>query len=899
MQRLLFRLLPADERAQLQADMLELAADRRQRTGFVRATLWLWFHTVLLAARLRLDRLVRGGLLTGVGLDLRTVVRGLLANPTFTMVAVASLAIGIGANAAIYSVIRTVLLDEMHVPAPQELSLVYWRESGELSVSQMNSSGGTDPATGKSVRSNVSYPMAEAMLAALPEDADGFAYNYMRSMSITSEARPAVTAGGMVADAGYFRVLSPRMVLGRPLGVSDDLEDGPGVAVLSYRFFMRAFGGDATVVGQTIGVNGVPMQVVGVTAPDFIGLSRGGFFPTTEVTVPIRWWGALNPGSLNSGDSFLTSPDQLWVRVMTRARTVDAMAALPGRLAGVIAPFIEAYTTNADGPPVVVLKPGARGLDQVRPATRQLLFVLQGVVVLVLTIACVNLAGLMLARGVARQREMAVRRALGAGRFRLVRTLLIEGLVLSLAGGATGLLLTVWGRSGLTSLLTAGLGSEPLSAQSLPVVVDPALIAATFGVSVVAALLFSVLPALRLTAFDHAASIKHQVVGAQTPKLTLGRALVALQIGVSVPLLVSAVLLLRTVANLGAIDMGFSTADLAFAQVNPKSAGVSGTDEADTWVRMLNQLQSVPGITSATLIENALLSGIMSSNRTEIDGESRSIYANAVGPGFLDVMGIRLLAGRAVDLRDGPGAPLVGMLNETGAREFFGTTNVVGRTIPWRGRTLEIVGIVGDTYYDRPRAEIGPILFDSALQRSGYGGLNVLVKSRLPLSELDPAVREAIADVNRDIPVPPLKTQAGQVEESTIRERVFAKLLTMFGVFALLLVSIGLHGVTSYSVQRRTNEIGVRMALGAKPQQVLWLVQRQVVVLAVVGLVVGVPAALAASPLFSALLYGVAPTDLTVLLLGAGTMLSVALLAGWLPARRAARTDPLAALRTE
>lgn len=496
---------------------------------------------------------------------------------------------------------------------------------------------------------------------------------------------------------------------------------------------------------------------------------------------------------------------------------------------------------------------------------------------------------------------MAVKRALGAGRARLVRGLLMEGLLLATAGGTGGLVLTFWSRKALTTILTAGIGTAPLAAQPLELSVDPSLVAATFGLAMVAALLFSLLPALRLTRGSAGAEMKHQVVGAPTPKLTIGRLLVALQIGASIPLVVGAMLFLRTLANLGAVELGFNPHGVVFFRVDPAKAVVDPVAQAAMYQNLLNRVQSISGVTSASLVENVLLSGWTSNTRMTIGAEKTefSPYANAVGPGFLDTMGMRLIAGRAIGVQDRTGAPDVGVLNQTAAKAMFGETAPIGQVVSAFQRKIEIVGVVSDSLYDKQRGAVRPTMFDSALQRAGYGGHHIVLRTTVPVDAIEPELRRAVADVSRDLPVPQIKTQVAQMQESTIRERVFTQVLTMFGGFALLLACIGLHGVTSYSVARRTSEMGIRLALGAQRRQVLWLVQRQVLLLAVAGVLIGVPLALLAAPFVGSLLFGVAPTDYAVIAIAAAVMLLVATGAGLMPARRAANLDPLKALRTE
>ncbi|HET9369269.1 MAG TPA: ADOP family duplicated permease [Vicinamibacterales bacterium] len=838
------------------------------------------------------SRAGRSGAADGVLLDLRHALRVLLRSRGFTAIAVLSLAIGIGANAAIFSVIRVLLFDDMAVRAPRELSFVQWRQAGKYSFSGIYSSND----------SNYSYPIYQELRAAAPTELQTAGFNFLRDLVVQYADQPALLAGGLLVDGDFFSVLAPPMALGRPLGPADNVDGGPPNVVLSHAFWLRAFGGDPAVVGRAVRVNGLTAQVVGVTGASFRGLTRGGFFPPTDVTVPMLTAYRFYP-SASSGPSFLTAERMFWVRMLARARPGFDPAPALQRMASVIPPHTAPLQLDKDAPinaATVYLAPASRGLDQTRPETKQLLYLLMGVVGLILLIACVNLASLMLARGVARQREMAVKRALGAGRARIARGLLMEGLIVAVAGGLGGLLITHFSRRVLTTLLTAGIGTAPLSTQPIEVTVDPALVAATLGLSVLAALLFSLLPAVRLAGSSDGAHIKHQAAGAAAPKLTLGRLLVAIQIGVSIPLVVGAILFLRTISNLGRVDLGFNPEGVMFFRADAAKIVDTPQAQALMYQELLDRIARLPGVTSASLIENVLMSGITSNTGVKINGEDYPFSMNAVGPGFLETMGMRLIAGRAPGIQDVPGAPNVAAINETAARAYFGDTSPIGQTMMVsKDRQIEIVGIVSDSRYERQRSVVKPTFFDSAFQRPGYRGHTIVFRSSMPVAQIEPLLKQAVASVHRDLPVPEIRTQAAQLRESTIRERVFTGMLTLFGGFALLLASIGLHGVTSYSVARRTSEMGIRLALGAQRGQVLWLVLRQVVLLGVGGLVIGIPLAMLLAPLAGTLLFGVAPNDVVVIAAAAVVMLLVASGAGLLPARRAANMDPVKALRTE
>ena len=834
----------------------------------------------------------------GLGNDLRHAVRALARSPGFSGVAVLSLAIAIGANTAMFGVVRTLLLTPLEVDAPRELALLTWARDGEFSINQVGSTSYTDPEGGRAYRSNFSYPIYTALRDAAPASVELFAFAFLRGVSVAVEDQPALLAGGALVNGRYFSGLGARMALGRPLDDEDDAPGAPLVAVLGHSLWMRAFGGDPDVLGRTVRVNGNPAEVVGVTAAGFHGLSMGGFFPQTEVTVPLAAQPLVYP-RMAPGRSLVTADDVFWLRLMARVPEAADQEPVEEALTRAMREQPSPLVGGDGNLPVVRLLPGAQGAQPVHPETARLLYFLWGVVGIVLLIACVNLASLMLARGVSRQRETAVRRALGCGRARLVAQVLIESLVLAGAGTALGLVLTLLGRELLGGLLTGSLGTGAFGNVDMRVGLDPVVAGVSAGLGVAATLLFGLLPALRLSSIDPGAWLRHRAAGSATPRLTLSRALVGLQIAVSVPLVVGAALFLRTVANIGAVELGFDPSGLVSFQVDPGYTRLPADQYPRLHQDLLARVQEVPGVRSATLVENALMSGIVSNTSITVDGRSHLLYLNAVGPAFLETMGMRLIEGRVPGLQDGPDAPLVGAVNETAVRELFGGASPLDRVLQLGGRDVRIVGVVNDTPYRSRRDRVPPTLYDDALQREGYGGHHLVLRTDVPLGRLEPIVREVVSSVDTDLPVPELRSQAAVMAQTSARERVFTELLTMFGGFALLLASIGLHGVTSYAVTRRTNEIGVRVAVGARPRQVLWLVLRQVLALALAGLAVGIPLALGAAPVAASLLYGVAPDDVPTVVAASMLLLAIAAVAGLVPALRAARLDPTVALAAD
>lgn len=834
-------------------------------------------------------------MLQGISSDLRHVLRVLRRSPGFTAVAVVSLAMGIGANVSMFGVVRTLLLRPLPVETPEELRLVTWRRDGDLQVSGIGTTDYVDPGSGLRYRSSFSYPIYRALVASAPDDVEIFAFAFLRGVSVAVGDRPAFLAGGALADGRYFATLGLPMALGRPLTEADDSEGAPLVAVLSHSFWMRAFGGDPAVVGSTVRVNGSPAEVVGVTARGFRGLSLGGFFPQTEITLPLSAQARVYP-RMSSGDLF-SSSDVFWLRLMARVPEGEARAedALQAALRTQSSPL-----TADDGHlPALRLLPGAQGAQPVVPETARLLYLLLGVVGVVLLIACVNLAGLMLARGLGRARETAVRRALGGGRARLVRQTLLESLVLASAGTLVGFVLSYATRGLLGDILTSSLGSGAFGDLAMDVELDPVLLAWSASLGVAVTVVFGLLPAVTLSDVDPVRWLKQRAGGSTAPRLTLGRLLISLQIAVSVPLVMGAALFLRTMHELGAVDLGFDPRGVASFQVDPGYTTLDAEEYPDLYVSLLAAVGEIPGVTSVTLMENALMSGIVSNGTVTVDGRPHMLYRNAVGPSLLETLGMELLAGRMPGLQDGPDAPRIGVLNRTAVQELFAGGSPVGRMLGSGEDAVQIVGVVNDTPYRSPREPVPATLYESALQRPGYGGHNIVLRTDQPLARLEPVVREAVHRVDADLPVPEIRSQTELMARASAQERVFAQLLTLFGGFALLLASVGLYGVTSYSVTRRTGEIGVRMAVGARPGAIATLVLAQVLRLAGIGLLVGVPLGLTASSLAGALLFGVAPTDPASLLAAAVVLTVVALGAGLLPALRAASLDPKVALGTE
>jgi predicted permease len=838
--------------------------------------------------------------LRGLSLDLRSVLRSLRRSPGYAAVAMLSLAVGIGANTAMFSVVHQLLLAPLAADRPDELRLVYWTAAtnARFSFGQLNATGYVDPA-GVSYRSNYSYPEFLAIRAAVGDKAAVAGFNRNSRLTISTPSGASVTGVGILASGNFFATLRPPIALGRGLADADDMPGAGAVAVVGHAFWMRALGGDPAIVGKWIHVSGVPVQIVGVTDKRFRGLSPGGFAADTDVTFPLALQPGIVPQWTEPGTSLFTDRNQKWIRVIARIDSTagakeENEAAVAGAMTAAARSAMAGAGMTADDAATVTPKlfPAPRGTDSLRTATQLPLRVLTAVLAIVLVLACVNVAGLMLARGVARQREIAVRRALGASRGRVMRELLVESGLLSIAGAVCGLILAVWTAPITAAIVSAGLGAAAISVQP-----DWRVLGAATCFACVAALLTGLLPAIRFSGRNSTLLDRSGAAGA--PRLRVGRVLLALQIAVSLPLVTGAGLFLRTLHNFSRVDLGFDPRGLVLFGIDPTLNGQKPERVQTVFPRVLAELEAVPGVESATLIENALISGFESDSTATIADNKVNVYMQSVGPSYLETIRVPLVSGRTVGGEDrGRGGPASVVINQMMATKYFGGDSPIGQHFKIGRRDVEVVGVAKDTRYDTMRNEAPPTVLWSYLQRP-VGAMYVMVRSSLPAAALRPAIEDAIRRVDATLPISGFKTQMDQIDETIAKERVFARLLTVFGTFALILACIGLHGVTSYSVARRTSEIGVRLALGAQRSQVMWLILRQVVVLGLVGLAIGLPIAWFAGPTVRAFLFGVEPTDTMTIAVSALVLFGVAVIAGVLPAHRASRLQALTAMKVE
>ena len=844
--------------------------------------------------------------------DLRHGIRTLTQAKGWTAVVVLSLALGIGANVAIFSALNGLLLTKLDVRDPDTLVRLRWAGRNDM----LNSSSDygaidRDAYGGDNVRTTFSYPMYRQLLAANRTTTDLFACAPFGRVNVVVDGQ-AELASAFVSTGNYFRLLGVDARLGRTIVPDDDRATAPPVAVISSKYWHTRFGTDPAAVGKVIRVNNVPTTIVGVLPPDFGGVQHP-LAEAPDISLPL----ALEPQlETSTGPSQISEATDWWLQIMGRLKPGVTAAQVQGNLAGVFESTaragLDAYmkgltdqqratSRNRDRTrtPRFLVEPGARGVYDVGPSDRQAATILTIIVGLVLLIVCANVANLLLSRATVRQKEISVRLSLGATRLRLVRQLLTESLVLAALGGALGTVVAYWGRN----LLPGSPGQHPL--------LDWRVLAFVAAITLVTGIVFGIVPALRGTAVNVNAALKETSRGVVASRSLLGRALLVVQVAISLVLLVGAGLFLQTLANLRHVDVGFDPQNLLLFRVNPALNRYDEKQMAAFYADLLEGVGAVPGVRGAAMSQPALLSGSINSTGIYVQGrpapttrpadDSHSINRLVVSPDFFDVMGIPIVAGRPLTERDSASSPKVVVINEAAARAFFPGENPLGHhfgSSPETTGDLEIVGVLRDTKYNSVREAAPPTMY-VPYRQARMGNATIEVRTAMAPAGAMSAIRERVRQLDPNLPVTDVSTQIEQVERRFQQEKLFAQACTLFGALALLLASIGLFGLMSYSVSRRTNEIGIRMALGAQRADVLGLVMGEAMVLVAVGVVIGVGITIAASRLLTTLLFGLAPRDPITMTGAVAVMALVSALAGYLPARRASRVDPMVALHYE
>jgi len=843
---------------------------------------------------------------------IRLAVRGLLKTPGFTVTVVLTLALGIGANTAIFSLVNDVLFRELPVRDPGELVLFRNVEGpdGRLSRAGENN-GSVDPVTGRSASTSFSLLTFERFRSSRRVLSHVFAFAPFNRITLLIDGQPETTDMGQLVSGDYFAGLGVSSIAGRMLTEADDQPSAPPVAVISYRFWERRFNRDPSVIGRTIQVNRVLVTVIGVTPSGFAGAMQIGEW--VDITLPLAQHGRFQPDRASSR----AQPWYWWIRVMGRlapgVTAAQARASLEpifqetaqeGWLAGVG----RVGATGARMPAIATLAadPGGQGENDRRRFYAESLQILMGLVGVLLLVAAANVANLLVARGSARRREIALRLAIGASRARIVRQLLGESVLLAFTGTAFGILLAYWSRG-----LLLGLRQFNGDRAVLDVPLDGRVLAFTIVVTCSTALLFGLAPALHASRVDLAAEFQSgaRLLG-RRGRSRLGQTLMVVQIALSFVLLISAALFIQTLRNLERVATGFNTQGLALFRIEATPAGYPSRAFTTIHARVQERLERIPGVQAATFSRVPLLAGTRANRRTSIPGytppagASMIININGISPNFFTAMGIPLLLGRSFTPRDGEDSPRVAIVTNAFVRRYFAGENPVGRHITFDASLttlaseIEIVGVARDAKYTTVR-EAEPVTIYLPASQMLEGVANYYVRTAGDPAAIVPAIRRAVREIDPGLPVIDFRTQEQQIARRNSQERVFAQLSGFFGVAALILACVGLYGLMSYLVLQRTGEIGLRLAIGAIPVQVLRMVLRESIALVAVGLVVGLGVAYGVGRFVDSMLFGLSAADPLTYVVVAGALITVTLLASLRPAHRAARVDPMIALRAE
>lgn len=840
--------------------------------------------------------------------DLRYGARVLRRSPAFAVVAVVSLGLGIGAAAAVFSLSDAVLFRTLAVRDPESLVLLRWHSGPVAPFNSLNGYGQQDEAGMSST--SFSYAAYEAFRrdAAQLIDVVGFADLYYANLAVDGWAERGTAHA---VSGNYFEVLGVRPSLGRALAEPDDRVDAAPAAVISDAFWRRRFGAAADAVGRSLDVNGVRFTIAGVLPSAFHGTGQVGTDP--DVYVPLAAKRLVVPS-----DDPPMDPNFWWVLTVGRLKPGVTMEAARGALDVILKRTVAAARPSLAGAglPGVALEPGGRGQTEERASLRDPLSTMGLIAMLVLLVACANVASLLLARGRARVRELSVRAAMGGSRWRIVRQLLTEASLVAALGGILGVVLAQW----LSRAMAPAIGLDADAVTTLTGV-DARVLLFAVCVAAAAALLFGVLPAFRSADVRLSAGLQEGGrTGTPSRKArALSGALVAAQIALSLPLVAGAGLLVRSLWNLQRVDVGFDASHLLLFQVDPS---LSGYDEVRTRQLIdgaLERLRATPGVVGASLSNHKLLSnsatiGVASRPDEVAPAEGSAdlpaferrhlTWQLTVDERFFETMRIPVRHGRTFAAADAGGPP-VAVINATLARRLFGTTEAVGRLMRTGSRRrpgtpdTTIIGVVADSHYTNVRSEVPATAYLYYRQLPVFkSAVTFEVRTAGAPSALAGTVREVMRGLDRNVPVFGMLTQDEQIRSLLRQERVFATLSSLLAGIGLLLSAIGLYGLLAYAVTQRTPEIGIRMALGAERRTVLWMVLRQSLVLTAIGLAAGVPAAVFGTSVLDAMLFGLPPRDAITMSIAALVMLATAVAAAAIPARRAARVDPLVALRT-
>jgi predicted permease len=835
--------------------------------------------------------------MTGFLHDVRYALRQMRKSPGFTLVAVLTLALGIGANTGIFTLVNAVLLKSLPVPDPEQLFLV--RMSDRLAEN-----------------TRFSYPQFRDMRAALPQAASVAAMTWPSDFYANFGNRQPEMVRGQLVSGNYFQTIETYPALGRLLTVDDDRTvGGSPVAVISYGCWQRRFGQDRNLIGRKIIVNGMPLEIVGVAAPGFFGAKAG--------TAPEFWLPTMMQSAVHYAQHYsqteaaefdkpwIAQQDISWLQLIVRVKSPQALPQADAALNQLFRQDFERAVLKLTDPQErraflrtrLELEPGGRGLPSLRRSFSQSLTVLMGTVGLVLLIACANLANLLLARAAVREREIAVRLSLGATRARLVRQLLTECVLMSGFGAVLGVGVAYWCSAVLPKWASSG--ATPISLNLAP---DARVLFFSTAVALLTGFLFGLAPAVQGTRVEPARALKASARGfaGSGRGWSLKQTLVASQVALSLVLLVGAGLFLRTLRNFSELDPGFDRDHILTVWLDTHMAGYKQEQLSALYERLIERVEAIPGVRSASLASCGLAIGCGDSSDIYLPGIPHTngetdAQERRVSHHFFDTVGIPLVEGRDFATTDNEKTLAVTIVNQTFVREFLKDKNPIGQYFGYdtaNDHRFQIVGVVKDARVNDIRESAPPMIYHSIAQ-DAIDVESLDVRTFADPSRLISQVRQAVRSVDPNLPIGGIATLAEQVSSNLAQQRLIARLTTIFGVLALGLACLGLYGVMSYTVARRTSELGIRLALGSTRWSALWVVLRESFIVIGAGILVGACLSLAGTRLVSSMLFGLSPHDPLTLAAAAMLLLLVSVASGLLPAWRAAQVDPMAALRHE
>jgi predicted permease len=841
--------------------------------------------------------------------DVRFSVRILGKNPGFTVVAVLTLALGIGANTAIFSVVNSVLIRSLPVKEPQQL--VFLTNPDNQGMEQGFGDGNRDFLTYTEFQE---LSKSNDVLSGLASSA-----SEGPKLSVGIDNQGQISEGAPVqiglVSGSYFSVLGVNPRFGRLFTTEVDLvRDANPVAVVSYHFWQDQLEGNPAALGRKIRIRGTWYDVIGVTPPAFSGETVG---LSTDVWVPLTMQSEIYPGRDYLSMEAKPFHKIEWLQAIGRLKQGVGIDKANANINAVFQQILESQTNQMSAEERrtfmnqhLAVVEGSRGASTLRADFSKPLQILMAVVGLILLIACANVANILLVRSVARQKELAVRATMGAGTWRLIRQLLTESILLATIGGALGLLLARWAEAALVRLVSGGASPIPLDVR-----LDSRVLIFTLSVAVLTGILFGVVPALRAARLDLNPILKGTSRGitggsSQAGRVPVAKILIVAQVALSLVLLVVAGLFLRSFKNLARVQIGYDSDHLLYFAVSPLSYGYKGPEVAQLLQQMIDRLNALPGVHGTSLMDNGLFGGGDSNSDISVEGAKpytagpQDSHFDMVGPNFFSTAGIPILHGREIRPQDSGRGQRVGLVNQTAAGYFFGDANPIGKRILVKTTTgssgFVVIGVVADSKHgslrEKPQRRFYIPFFNPIGEANSA---HILVRTSEAPGVAASTIRAAVKQIAGNLPPLDIETMNERIAQSLTTDRTLTELSGVFGPLATILVCIGLYGVMSYAVTGRTGEIGIRMALGAQRKSVLWLILRESLLLIVIGVGVGMPAIFGAGQWIASLLFGVRPADIAALSLAAAILFGAGIIACYIPARRATRVEPTVALRYE